>query len=59
MERTLIVAVEKLLLVTVLEILFFGTSENVRRLTDGKNYIFTYKPDFMNRKRANLATLKF
>lgn len=60
MERTLIVAVEKLLLVrTVLEILFFGTSGNVRRLTDGKNYIFTYKPDFMNRKRANLATLKF
>ena len=39
--------------------IFFGTSGNVRRLTDGKNYIFTYKHDFMNRKRANLATLKF
>lgn len=37
----------------------FGTCKNVKRLTDGKNYIFTYKPDFMNRKRANLATLKF
>lgn len=37
----------------------FGTCRNVKRLTEGKNYISTYKPDFMNRKRANLATLKF
>lgn len=36
-----------------------GTSGNVKRLIDGKNYIFTYKPDLMNRKRENLATLEF